>query len=467
MPVPESVPLAQRMMVPSEWYWSNRTPPGATRADPLRQGRRLIGLVHHAEGVDDQVPGPAVGDRLKTPVGQQAEPRASMGTGELGHRASTGEPPGRRQPFDGVRGLRDQRFGLGAARLLGHGGFADQLRQAACRAQPHLQRVRRVGSRVVGTRENGRRRAGRPDRAPVAGLALHTSDRRDCPPRSPLDRDAGQLGVTSTDRHDLTDRAALGTCDTSARAPGRLCTPRRHPPCHFSGPAQRIKAEARASFHIVRSRSDRGVMSSQCVCRLCGQRLTHTFVDLGMSPLCESYVSADAARPTRDLLPAARPPVLVLPPRAVAGVRVGRGDLLRLRLLLVVLRFLGGPRQAVRRLHDRAARLSLGDSLVTEVASNDGYLLQHFVAEGIPVLGIEPAKNVAEAAQSLGIPTVVQFLGATTGSDIAERSRTGRPGGREQRVRPRPRHPGLRGRPARSGQGHRAWSPWSSPTSSA
>ena len=66
-------------------------------------------------------------------------------------------------------------------------------------------------------------------------------------------------------------------------------------------------------------------------------------------------------------------------------------------------------------------RLGLtADSLVTEVASNDGYLLQHFLAQGIPVLGIEPAKNVAEAAQSLGIPTVVQFLGSTTGSDIAE-----------------------------------------------
>ena len=50
------------------------------------------------------------------------------------------------------------------------------------------------------------------------------------------------------------------------------------------------------------------------------------------------------------------------------------------------------------------------------MASNDGYLLQHFMARGIPVLGVEPAKNVAEVAQSLGIPTVVQFLGAATGA---------------------------------------------------
>jgi SAM-dependent methyltransferase len=61
------------------------------------------------------------------------------------------------------------------------------------------------------------------------------------------------------------------------------------------------------------------------------------------------------------------------------------------------------------------------DSLVTEVASNDGYLLQHFKAEGIPVLGVEPAANVAEAARARGISTEVQFLGADTGLQIAQR----------------------------------------------
>ena len=59
-------------------------------------------------------------------------------------------------------------------------------------------------------------------------------------------------------------------------------------------------------------------------------------------------------------------------------------------------------------------------SLVTEVASNDGYLLQHFLARDIPVLGVEPAANVAEAARARGIRTVVQFLGAATGREIAE-----------------------------------------------
>ena len=53
------------------------------------------------------------------------------------------------------------------------------------------------------------------------------------------------------------------------------------------------------------------------------------------------------------------------------------------------------------------------------MASNDGYLLQHFQAAGIPVLGVEPAANVAEAARARGIPTEVQFLGAETGREIA------------------------------------------------
>ena len=61
------------------------------------------------------------------------------------------------------------------------------------------------------------------------------------------------------------------------------------------------------------------------------------------------------------------------------------------------------------------------DSLVTEVASNDGYLLQHFLAAGIPVLGVEPAANVAEAARARGITTEVRFLGAETGREIARR----------------------------------------------
>jgi SAM-dependent methyltransferase len=58
-------------------------------------------------------------------------------------------------------------------------------------------------------------------------------------------------------------------------------------------------------------------------------------------------------------------------------------------------------------------------SKVVEIASNDGYLLQHFVARNVPVLGIEPAANVAKVAEEKGIPSVVEFLGEATGATIA------------------------------------------------
>ena len=57
-----------------------------------------------------------------------------------------------------------------------------------------------------------------------------------------------------------------------------------------------------------------------------------------------------------------------------------------------------------------AARHLTGDSLVIEIASNDGYLLQHYAAAGIPVLGIDPARNVAAAAMARGVPTVAEFF---------------------------------------------------------
>jgi hypothetical protein len=66
-------------------------------------------------------------------------------------------------------------------------------------------------------------------------------------------------------------------------------------------------------------------------------------------------------------------------------------------------------------------RFSLGGrSKVMEIASNDGYLLQHFVARGVPVLGIEPAANVAEVAIGKGVPTTSRFFGVATARALCE-----------------------------------------------
>jgi SAM-dependent methyltransferase len=161
-------------------------------------------------------------------------------------------------------------------------------------------------------------------------------------------------------------------------------------------------------------------MSPLYQCRLCGARLTRTFVDLGMSPLCESYVPAEKLESPEVFHPLhvrlCEACLLVQLPAYVPGEDIfsdyayfsSYSD--------------SWVAHAKRYAQLMTGRLGLTrDSLVTEVASNDGYLLQHFQADGIPVLGVEPAANVAEAARAKGIRTEVEFLGADTGRRIARR----------------------------------------------
>ncbi len=161
-------------------------------------------------------------------------------------------------------------------------------------------------------------------------------------------------------------------------------------------------------------------MPSRPACRLCGEELTRTFVDLGMSPLCESYVPADRLDGPETFYPlhvkVCSSCLLVQLPAYVAGEDIfsdyayfsSYSD--------------SWVEHARRYAVAMIDKLELGpNSLVTEVASNDGYLLRHFLAKGVPVLGVEPAANVAEAARALGIRTEVQFLGPETGCEIAAR----------------------------------------------
>jgi len=156
------------------------------------------------------------------------------------------------------------------------------------------------------------------------------------------------------------------------------------------------------------------------ICRLCDAKLTETFVDLGMSPLCESYVSADRLDDAETFYPLhvriCTECLLVQLPAYVAGEDIF-SDYLYFSSYSD-----SWVAHAKRYAEEMTGRLGLGpDSLVAEVASNDGYLLQHFVAAGIPVVGVEPAANVADVARAKGIRTEVEFLGAATGSRIAAR----------------------------------------------
>src|SRR5262245_64102591 len=154
---------------------------------------------------------------------------------------------------------------------------------------------------------------------------------------------------------------------------------------------------------------------THATCRLCRAMLTETFVDLGMSPLCESYVSADRLDGPETFYPlhvrVCPECLLVQLPAYVAGEDIF-SDYLYFSSYSD-----SWVAHAKRYALDMSERLHLGpDSLVTEVASNDGYLLQHFVAQGIPVVGVEPAANIAQVAQEKGVRTHVAFLGAQTGA---------------------------------------------------
>jgi hypothetical protein len=148
-------------------------------------------------------------------------------------------------------------------------------------------------------------------------------------------------------------------------------------------------------------------------CRLCGAELRRTFVDLGMSPPCESYLSADELDRGETFYPLnvriCESCLLVQLPAYIAAEDI-------FSHYAYFSSFSDSWVEHARRyVEDAAARLRLDEgSFVVEVASNDGYLLQHVAARGIRCHGIEPAANVAEAARAKGIPTTVTFLGEAT-----------------------------------------------------
>ncbi|WP_205960310.1 class I SAM-dependent methyltransferase [Ramlibacter henchirensis] len=145
-------------------------------------------------------------------------------------------------------------------------------------------------------------------------------------------------------------------------------------------------------------------------CRLCGAALKHTFTDLGMSPPCEAYVPAERLASAEAFYPlhvfVCEECLLVQLPEHVSPQEIfteyayfsSYSD-----------SWLAHAKAYAARMVDR---FELGpDKLVVELASNDGYLLQYFQGMGVPVLGVEPAANVAKVAVGKGIPTRVEFFG--------------------------------------------------------
>lgn len=158
-------------------------------------------------------------------------------------------------------------------------------------------------------------------------------------------------------------------------------------------------------------------------CRFCGTELRHTFVDLGLTPLANSFLTKEDLTHKEPVYP--------------LHVRVCH------QCFLAQLEEFESPKHIFSdyayfssyseswlnhaRLYaeEMVSRFHLdGQSQVVEIASNDGYLLQYFLRQGIPVLGVEPATNVAEAAEQKGIPTLTEFFGVQTATEMQAAGKT-------------------------------------------
>ncbi len=154
-------------------------------------------------------------------------------------------------------------------------------------------------------------------------------------------------------------------------------------------------------------------------CRSCGAPLTHVVTDLGMSPLCESYLRADQLNGMEPFYPLV---VYVCDQCFLVQLQeyVSREEIFRDYAYFSS--YSDSWLDHCRRYADQMiAQLALTrDHLVVEVASNDGYLLQYFVERGVPCLGVEPARNVAEVAVAQGIPTLTEFFGVEVATRLRD-----------------------------------------------
>jgi len=158
--------------------------------------------------------------------------------------------------------------------------------------------------------------------------------------------------------------------------------------------------------------------TKQSMCRFCGSKLEHTFVDLGMSPLCESFLPGEHLNQMEAFYP-------------LHAYVCGNCFLVQLEAYVTPEHIFSDYAYFssysdswlahAKKYTDRMAeRFGIGEkSFVVELASNDGYLLQYFVEKRVPVLGIEPAANVAAVAVKKGVPSLVKFFGRETARELA------------------------------------------------
>lgn len=152
-------------------------------------------------------------------------------------------------------------------------------------------------------------------------------------------------------------------------------------------------------------------------CRFCEAPLSHTFADLGMSPLANSYVAPEKADAMEPFYPLH---ALVCTKCWLVQLQMYQtGEDIFSDYAYFSSYSDSWLAHAKVYAEKMRARFKLdSSSQVVEIASNDGYLLQYFKEAGVPVLGVEPAKNVAEVAVAKGIPSVVKFFGEATAREL-------------------------------------------------
>lgn len=157
--------------------------------------------------------------------------------------------------------------------------------------------------------------------------------------------------------------------------------------------------------------------SRQNRCRFCRAELKYLFVDLGLSPLCQTVIEP-------RLLGQMEPfyPLQVFVCEHCFLVQLD--EYVSPEAIFSEYAYFSSYSDSWVQHAKRYAEMAIdrfgldGNHLVAEIASNDGYLLQHFVARGVPVLGIEPAANVAKVASERGVRTVVRFFGRQTAEEL-------------------------------------------------
>jgi SAM-dependent methyltransferase len=157
-------------------------------------------------------------------------------------------------------------------------------------------------------------------------------------------------------------------------------------------------------------------------CRFCGKGLQRTFVDLGLSPLCETYpAAADFHRGEVYY------PLHVYVCESCFLVQLEEYESAE-NIFSDYAYFSSYSDSWLKHSETYCDKMAScfglnESSFVVEVASNDGYLLQYFVRRGVPVLGIEPAANVAKVAVEKGVPSLVRFFGTQLANELATEGR--------------------------------------------